>query len=207
MLEYAAQADQRERDATQQLRAFQLMLEGHGTTPGRDGLPYFMHPMTVASRMRTAAERQVAAMHDLIEDTSITLQRLRDEGFSDEVINGVDSVSRRPGESRMDAARRVLFDPVGLFVKVEDLLHNLDPSRLPEMSPQDHSLMAAYRKVLAFFVVSLTDRARWDDERGQTAAAALVRIVGRIDAALGAGWCQSALGERAMPAASRSKLD
>ena len=62
------------------------------------GVPYVLHPVAVAEHMTTENEILVALLHDVVEDTSVTLDDLRDRGYSDEVVAAVDILTRRSGE-------------------------------------------------------------------------------------------------------------
>lgn len=70
------------------------------------GAPYILHPVFVAEQMDTEKATIVALLHDVIEDTSITLDDLRDKGYSDEIIVAIDALTRRTGETYSAETRR-----------------------------------------------------------------------------------------------------
>ena len=97
------------------------------------GVPYYLHPFAVASECHGTA-RIVAYLHDVVEDTALTLDDLRLCGMPDSVIGSVDAITRRPGESYAEYIDRVALDEIAVLVKVADLHHNLSESRSAGMT-------------------------------------------------------------------------
>ena len=93
-------------------------------------------------------ERIVAVLHDVVEDTDWTFDRLRTEGFGEPILEALDAVTRRDGESYEDFVRRAAMNPIGRNVKRADLLDNLNLSRITAPKPSDHDRIARYRKAL-----------------------------------------------------------
>ena len=95
------------------------------------GVPYIAHPSVVAFLLGPHGDHAVMAgwLHDVVEDSDITLDNLRMHGYPEEVISAVDSVTKRPGEKYLDAVRRAAADPIGRLVKLADNTHNGDPAR------------------------------------------------------------------------------
>lgn len=98
----------------------------------KTGDPYIDHPRAVAALLAEHGPHAVMAglLHDVVEDTEITLDDLRAEGFPEEVVSAVDSVTRRPGEPYLDMVRRAAAHPLGRLVKLADNAHNSDETRL-----------------------------------------------------------------------------
>lgn len=111
--------------------------------------PYILHPIRVMLMMLTFAERTVAILHDVVEDTGVTLEDLRAKGYPENIVQGVDSVTKRDGESYEDFVRRAAKDPIGSKVKKADILDNISPMRQYSLSPA-HSdrLKTKYVKAL-----------------------------------------------------------
>lgn len=110
--------------------AILIATRAHRTMVDRAGKPYILHPLRVMLRMDTETERIVAVLHDVVEDTWVTLDYLRHErGFSDEVIEALDALTRREGEPYFDYILRVKANPLATKVKLADLADNLDPAR------------------------------------------------------------------------------
>jgi len=91
-----------------------------------------------------------AALHDVVEDSAWTIEDLRAEEFPSSVIAAVDALTKRPGESRMDAARRAGVDPIARRVKLADLADNMDLGRIAQPTRQDLERIEEYRAVKAY---------------------------------------------------------
>jgi (p)ppGpp synthase/HD superfamily hydrolase len=109
-----------------------LALAAHLGQVDKAGNDYIDHPRAVAALVAEHGDLAVMAalLHDVVEDTPITLDHLREAGFPDEVVAAVDSVTRRPGEPYWDMVRRAAADPIGQLVKLADNRHNSDEARL-----------------------------------------------------------------------------
>ena len=117
-------------------KALRIAKEAHGITKDRGGADYIFHPIRVALGCETAEEKVVALLHDVVEDTHITLDDLRKE-LPPHIINAVDAITRREGETYEDFVQRTKLDPIARKVKILDLLDNLDESRMPSPATED----------------------------------------------------------------------
>ena len=98
-------------------------------------------------RVHTPEQRIAAVLHDVVEDSSVTLADLAAEGFPREVLAAVDALTKRPGETRLQAAHRAADDPVARVVKLADNTENMDLSRIPHPTTKDLARMEEYRQV------------------------------------------------------------
>jgi (p)ppGpp synthase/HD superfamily hydrolase len=116
-------------------QALSLARAAHAGQVDKLGQPYIEHPARVAARLPEADEigRTVAWLHDVVEDTGVTLEQLAAD-FGPEVAAAVDALTRRPGEGEAYYAR-VKDNPVALRVKRADIADNLDPDRTARLSP------------------------------------------------------------------------
>jgi len=130
-------------------RAIAIAAEAHAGQLDKAGVPYILHPIRVMLRCSGAAERIVAVLHDVVEDTRWTLDGLRAEGFSEEVLRALDSVTHRASESYEEFVRRAGADPVGRIVKIHDIEDNSDLSRLPQVTERDQARLEKYQRALA----------------------------------------------------------
>lgn len=98
------------------------------------GNPYIDHPRTVARILHEQGCGDFCVMagllHDVVEDSVVTLDDLRELGYPPQVVNAVDSVTKRDGETYMNLIRRAAADPIGRLVKLADNQTNSDPERL-----------------------------------------------------------------------------
>jgi hypothetical protein len=131
-------------------RAIALAAMAHAGQVDKAGSPYILHPLRMMLRLSRPEDRIVAVLHDVVEDTDWTLERLRGEGFSDEIVAAVDSVTNREGESYDDFVLRAATNPIGRRVKLADLEDNSDLSRLGStITEKDRVRLEKYRKAIA----------------------------------------------------------
>ncbi len=101
--------------------------------PSPESEPYIFHPLRVMLTFREPVDQMAAVLHDAVEDTDLDLGDLVEAGYQTDVVNAVDSLTRRVGEPYEDYIERVGQDEVARRVKVEDLRENLaNNQRLPE---------------------------------------------------------------------------
>lgn len=97
--------------------------------PSPEGEPFILHPLRVMSKVTSSAERVVAVLHDVIEDTNYTLDNLRHLGYSERVIDALDRLTHRDGEAYETYIERIKDDPVAQQVKLADIVDNLANNR------------------------------------------------------------------------------
>lgn len=132
-------------------KALSLATEAHGGQVDKGGRPYINHPIAVAAMVDSEDEKVVALLHDVVEDTGITLEDLhRKYGFSSKIVYAVDCITKRAGESLHDYLLRVKRSELATAVKIADLTHNSDLSRISEPQAKDIQRVIRYRKELAF---------------------------------------------------------
>lgn len=133
-------------------KAIILAIEAHqGQVDTHNGHPYIEHPFRVMNAGQTLQEKIVGILHDVIEDTAWTLDRLKAEGFSREIIEGVDALSRRNDETYDDYVRRLENNPLAVRVKLNDLTDNMDIRRWDEITdgelPRLRRYLNAYKRL------------------------------------------------------------
>lgn len=126
-------------------RAILLAAEAHTGQVQRNGLPYILHPLAVMLQMETELEMIVAVLHDVVEDTDVTLDDLLEAGFPDEAVTAVGLLTRLPGMSYEQFIDRIRPHALARRVKLADLAHNLDVLRLPEVTARDARRLRRYR--------------------------------------------------------------
>ncbi|HWW72943.1 MAG TPA: HD domain-containing protein [Duganella sp.] len=128
-------------------RAIAIAAEAHAGQVDKAGQAYILHPLRVMLRMASEHERMAAVLHDVVEDTPVSLQQLAAEGFPPEVIGAVDALTKRAGESRVDAARRAADDAVAREVKLADNAENMDLTRIQHPTERDFARLEEYKAV------------------------------------------------------------
>ena len=128
-------------------RAIEIAIRAHAEQTDKGGEPYILHPLRVMLRMGTSEQRIVAVLHDVVEDSEITLEDLRLEGFSAVVLDALQALTKQPGEDRLSAAKRAAQLPLARAVKLADNAENSDLSRIPSPTQKDFDRMEEYRLV------------------------------------------------------------
>lgn len=129
-------------------RAIAIAATAHAGQVDKGGAPYILHPLKVMLRMNSLEERIVAVLHDVVEDCGISLDDLRKEGFSEEVLTAIESVTKVPGESYEDFVERAAQNPIGRVVKLADLEENSDLSRIASPGWEDLERVEKYRRAI-----------------------------------------------------------
>lgn len=110
-------------------RAFVRALRAHAGQVDKSGAPYIGHVARVAASVEGRDEIVVALLHDVVEDTGVSLSDLADD-FPDDIIEAVDAITHRPGEPREDYYRRVAKNALARCVKLADIADNASPQRM-----------------------------------------------------------------------------
>jgi (p)ppGpp synthase/HD superfamily hydrolase len=126
-------------------KALRLCFDIHKDQVDKSGLPYVFHPFHLAEQMETEETTIVALLHDVVEDSDLTLKDLRQMGFSDTVIAALALLTHDPAVEYMDYVRAIKDNPIARAVKLADLRHNSDPTRLDTV---DEKALARREKYL-----------------------------------------------------------
>ncbi|WHS62348.1 HD domain-containing protein [Pseudomonas sp. G2-4] len=131
-------------------KAISISALAHEGQADKGGGPYILHPLKVMLRLSHDEERIAAVLHDVVEDTAITLADLRDEGFSEAVLAAIDALTKREGETYQAFIERAARDPIARRVKLADLAENSDLSRIENPSQKDLDRLEKYRKAIDY---------------------------------------------------------
>ena len=118
-------------------KALRIATKAHEGQKSKNGEDYILHPIAVSSYCITERGKIAALLHDVVEDTDVTLEDLRREGFGEDILNAVDCVSKREGEEYEDYLQRVASDDIAVEVKFADMRHN--GSRWPSDRPKEEA--------------------------------------------------------------------
>jgi (p)ppGpp synthase/HD superfamily hydrolase len=127
-------------------RAIEIAVKAHCGCVDKAGDPYILHPLTVMLRFREPEARIVAVLHDAVEDSDMTLDDLKQEGFSGRVVDAVDALTRRDGESYEEFIIRLRPNSLARRVKLADLEHNMDLRRIESVTERDLERVAEYHR-------------------------------------------------------------
>lgn len=126
--------------------AIAIAARAHKGAKDKAGAAYILHPMRMMMRLETEAEMITAVLHDVVEDTDWTIEKLRAEGFSEEVLEAVECVTNREGESYEKFIERAGKNPIARRVKIADLEDNMNMRRIGELKPKDLERLAKYHR-------------------------------------------------------------
>ena len=130
-------------------KAITIAVGAHRGQRDKFGAPYILHSLRVMHRVQTETEKTVAVLHDVVEDTPWTFDRLKAEGFPDDILSALDCVTRREGETYDEFVKRSATNTIARRVKLADLEDNMDLRRIPEVTPKDLERLTRYRKAWA----------------------------------------------------------
>ena len=112
-------------------------------------MPYPFHPFHVAESMTDEPSVCVALLHDIVEDTDVTFEDLKTMGFPDEVVAAVALMTHDKSVPYLDYVRKIRENDLARRVKIADLTHNLDLTRLDRITEKDLKRAEKYRSALA----------------------------------------------------------
>ena len=126
--------------------AIRIATEAHDGQYDRGGMPYILHPLKVMHYTKATDEEIlcIAVLHDVVEDSDVTLNDLREACMSERVINAVRALTKLPGQSYDEYREAVFANRDAMLVKLADLRHNTDIRRLKGITIKDRERMARY---------------------------------------------------------------
>jgi len=161
-------------------RAIALAAVAHAGGKDKGGAPYILHPLRVMLGVEGEDAQIAAVLHDIVEDTPVTLAQLRELGFSEHIITAVAALTKHRGDEAdyFGFVERAGKNDIARPVKLADIEDNLDLSRIPEPTERDEGRLLRYRR--ARKLLHLISR-----ERGDTAdrAPTIMPLRGKITAA------------------------
>ena len=135
-------------------RAIEIAARAHAGQVDKAGQPYILHPLRLMLAVTTEHQRMAAVLHDVVEDTEVSFELLRAEGFPEIVLEAVRALTKYPGEKRIDAAARAAAHPVARVVKLADVSDNMDLSRIAAPTEKDYARLREYEQVRALLLAA-----------------------------------------------------
>lgn len=133
-------------------KAIKLMFEKHKDQVDKSGMPYVFHPFHLAEQMDDEETTITALLHDIVEDTNTTFEDLRKLGFSDNVINALKLMTHDKNVDYFEYVKNISKNPIARKVKIKDLEHNMDTSRLDEVTDKDLERVKKYKKCYKYLL-------------------------------------------------------
>lgn len=129
-------------------KAIRLCFEAHKDQVDKSGLPYVFHPFHLAEQMKDELSTVAALLHDVVEDTSYTFKDLREMGFPEAVLDALELLTHDDGTPYLDYVARLKGNPIAQAVKLADLQHNSDLSRLDHVDDRAMKRVEKYKKAI-----------------------------------------------------------
>ena len=135
-------------------RALRLCFDAHKEQTDKTGLPYVFHPFHLAEQMTDEMTTICALLHDVIEDTEHTFEDIEKMGFPSEVVEALRLLTHDERVPYMDYVRKISENPIAKAVKIADLRHNSDLSRLDEIDEYAKKRTEKYKEALSILLRS-----------------------------------------------------
>ena len=129
-------------------KAYKIAFEAHCDQLDKTGLPYIHHPLHLAAQMTDEVTTCVALLHDVVEDSDMTFEKLEELGFGGEIIDALRIMTHDDDVPYMDYVREIKKNPVAAAVKRADLMHNSDLSRLDVVTERDLQRVEKYKQAM-----------------------------------------------------------
>ena len=121
-------------------KALRLCFDSHKDQVDKTGMPYVFHPFHLAEQMDDEISTVCALLHDIVEDTDTTLEDLASMGFPTEVTDVLTLLTHAPEVPYMDYVERISTNPIATKVKIADLTHNSDLTRMDPTEIDEYAL-------------------------------------------------------------------
>lgn len=129
-------------------KAMRIAFEAHKNQLDKSGLPYIYHPIHLAEQMKDEQTTCIALLHDVVEDAGITFEQLYAAGFSDEIVAAIKLMTHDDSVPYMDYIKLISTNPLATAVKLADLRHNSDLTRLDTVDERARERAEKYRKAI-----------------------------------------------------------
>ena len=128
-------------------QAISLAAKQHEGQVDKANAPYILHPLRVMLNVPTIQHKIVAVLHDILEDTETTIEDLYQFGFQEHIIDAIVALTKKQGETRLEAAQRARQNPIARVVKLADINDNMDLSRIQSPTVKDFERLKEYQQV------------------------------------------------------------
>ena len=129
-------------------KAINLVFEHHANQFDKGGYPYILHPIHLAENMDTEDTTIVALMHDLVEDTTVTIEDIIDMDFNNNVVEAIRLLTKTKDKPYQEYIEDIKKNEIAKIVKIADLKHNMDTTRLDSIDPETIKRIEKYKHSL-----------------------------------------------------------
>ncbi len=129
-------------------KAMKLCFAAHKDQVDKSGIPYVFHPFHLAEQMTDELTTVAALLHDVVEDTDYTINDLQQMGFPQAVLDALTLLTHNDAEGYLDYVKRIKDNPIARAVKLADLRHNSDLTRLDQVDERALARVEKYRAAI-----------------------------------------------------------
>ena len=129
-------------------KAMKLCIQAHKNQTDKSGIPYIFHPIHLAEQMTDEDTTVVALLHDVVEDTDYTLEDLASMGFHHRVLEALKLMTHEKAVPYMEYVEQIKGNPIAKAVKLADLAHNSDLTRLNTIDEKARARAAKYAQAI-----------------------------------------------------------
>ena len=129
-------------------KALKLCFEAHKNQVDKTGVPYVFHPFHLAEQMTDEISTVCALLHDVVEDTEYGFSDLRAMGFPQEAIEVLTLLTHEEGVPYMEYVKKIKTNPIAKQVKISDLKHNSDLTRMDMVDERALQRTEKYKEAL-----------------------------------------------------------
>lgn len=123
---------------TQLEKAIEIALNAHAGQTDKAGELYILHPLRLMLKMKTETEKIIAVLHDVIEDSNLTFEDLEKEGFSKEIIESLEYLTKREEEDYLNFINRISSNKTASLIKLADIEDNMNINRIANPIEKDY---------------------------------------------------------------------
>jgi (p)ppGpp synthase/HD superfamily hydrolase len=130
-------------------KALMIAIQAHSGQTDKQGKPYILHPLAVASQLDSLELKTIALLHDTIEDSWVTEEFLLENGIPEELVEVIALLTKPKDMTYEDYLRRVKTNPMALAVKKADLAHNTSPERAGGLNDHRRAKYELAKRILS----------------------------------------------------------
>ena len=135
-------------------KAIALAARKHSGQKDKGNQPYIFHPLRLMFKVKTPEQQIVAVLHDILEDTDTTVVDLISLAFNQDIVDAILALTKKDGESRIEAAYRAVKNPIARIVKLADVADNMDLTRIPHPTARDLLRLEEYKQVQSILLTA-----------------------------------------------------
>ena len=130
-------------------KALMIAIQAHSGQTDKQGKPYILHPLAVASQLDSLELKTIALLHDTIEDSWVSKEFLLENGIPEEMVEVIALLTKPKDMPYEDYLRRVKQNPMALAVKKADLAHNTSPERAEGLNDHRRAKYELAKRILS----------------------------------------------------------